>query len=137
MTYRSAYRRAAREALRIDARTMGLTQMSAWAGGIDQETLPVVGVVTPQEQSQPSTHGSNERRTLLQVVVKRLGSDDIEDVLDQDAAAVESIIVAAIQTQEIQCLLEDVSVVVNGEGESKVGTMIANFRVTSWRSPGV
>lgn len=136
MTYRSAYRASARAALAALGRTAAMTQLTAWAGNIDADLLPVIGVVTPDERSQPSTHGGFERTTLLQVVVKRLGTDDLEDVLDADAMAIEPAIMQAVGSREVQCLLESLTITVNGDGEQKIGTLIATFRVTSWRSPG-
>lgn len=136
MGYRSEYRAAARAALAAHPRTAEMEQMLAWASAVNAKRLPVLAVVTPQEQSEPSTHGSFERSTLLQVVVKRLGTDDIEDVLDDDAEAVELAVIAAIQTAAVQCLLEGITTTVNSDGETRVGTLIANFRVTSWRSLG-
>lgn len=136
MTYRAEYRAAALAALKADPRLGRLTQISAWAGNIDAATLPVLGVVTPQERATPDTHGQFQRSTLLQVVVKRLGRDDVEDVLDEDAASVEAAVIAAIMTRDIQCFPEDLTVAVSGDGEQRVGTLIVNFRVTSWRSLG-
>lgn len=137
MMYRSSYRAAARAALALADRTAGMTQLTAWAGNIDADLLPVLGVVTPQEQSERSTHDSYERSTLLQVVVKRLGGDDIEDVLDADAAEIEPRIMQAIEdVGGVQCLLDSLSITVGGDGEQKIGTLIATFRVTSWRSLG-
>jgi len=136
MTYRSGYRAAAIAALKSAPLTRGATVLSAWAGSIDVETLPVMGVVTPQERSTPSTHGSFERVTMMQVVLKRTGGDDLEDVLDADAAEIEPVIMMAVGSGDVQCLLEDLSIVVNAEGGQKIGTLIQTFRVTSWRSLG-
>lgn len=136
MSYRSLYRTAAIAALRAAPRTRPMAVLSAWAGNIDVDALPVMGVVTPQERSTPSTHGSFERVTMLQVVVKRAGGDDLEDILDADAAEIEPVIMMAVGSEDVQCLLEDLSIVVNAEGGQKIGTLIQTFRVTSWRSLG-
>jgi len=136
MTYRSGYRAAAIAALKSAPLMRGATVLSAWAGSIDVETLPVMGVVTPQERSKPSTHGSFERVTKMQVVLKRTGGDDLEDILDADAAEIEPVIMMAVGSGDVQCLLEDLSIVVNAEGGQKIGTLIQTFRVTSWRSLG-
>ena len=110
-----------------------VTQISAWAGGIPAEILPVIGVVTPQERAAMDSMGVMERSTLLQVVVKRLGGDDLEDILDLDGDAIEKCIVAAIFNADFRCLPENMTVTLNGEGEQRVGTILVDFRVTWFR----
>ena len=133
MNSRKAWRAAALQALQASPRLYTLTTISAWTGNIPAKMLPVFGVVTPQERATPSTHSSMERSTLLQVVIKRLGGDELEDTLDEDADAVEAAICAAIGGRGVQCLPEDITVALNGDGEQRVGTLISTFRVTTWR----
>lgn len=136
VAYRAAYRAAAFAALAADTRLGAVTQISAWGESLDIDTLPVLGVVTPSETARPSAHGQFERGTLLQVVLKRSGGKTLEDALDADAAAIEAAVVGALLTSEIQCFPEDLTTVVNGEGQRRIGTVVVNFRVTSWRSLG-
>lgn len=132
--YRADYRSAVRDSLAAVTRFADFTVLSAWSENIDASTLPVMAVVTPSERSSPSTHGSFERGTLLQVILKRQGGDDIEDDLDDDAAAGEAAVLTAFAVRTLQCLLEEVTTVVNGEGSQRIGTVTLSFRVTSWRS---
>lgn len=134
MSQRSTFRAMARAALAADARLSALTQISAWAGNISASDLPVIGVVTPQERSQAQTLEDFEKSTLLQIVVKRLGAEDLEDVLDADADAIETCIVAAFLGAGLRCLPEDATFTLNGEGEQKIGTALVSFRVTWFRS---
>lgn len=108
-------------------------QLSAWAGNIPAEILPVLGVVTPQERAALDAFDIMERSTLLQIVVKRLGADDLEDVLDADADAIERCIVAAFAANQLRCLPENLIVTLNGEGEQRIGTVLVDFRVTWFR----
>ncbi|RLL61524.1 hypothetical protein DYS74_17855, partial [Sinirhodobacter hankyongi] len=55
MSARGSFRAIARAALAADPRMSGFTLLSAWAGGINAELLPVIGVVTPQERVAPLT----------------------------------------------------------------------------------
>ena len=133
MSQRSAFRALARQALSADPRMGDLTQLSAWAGSIPAEILPVIGVVTPQERAAMDSMGVMERSTLLQVVVKRLGGDDLEDILDLDGDAIEKCIVAVFFNADFRCLPENITVTLNGEGEQRVGTILVDFRVTWFR----
>lgn len=133
MNHRSLFRTLARDALANDLRMIELTQMSAWAGNISAEALPVLGVVTPQERVSPETFDMFERSTLLQVVVKRLGGDELEDDLDADADAIEICVCAAIMGAGYRCFPEDLTLALNGDGEQRIGTAIVNFRVTYHR----
>ncbi|MFN7051352.1 MAG: hypothetical protein ACK4NH_04470 [Gemmobacter sp.] len=131
---RPAFRAMARAALAADVRMSALTMISAWAGNISASELPVIGVVTPQERSQAQTLEDFEKSTLLQIVVKRLGAEDLEDVLDADADAIEACIVTAFLQAGFRCLPEDTTFTLNGEGEQKIGTVLVSFRVTWFRS---
>lgn len=131
---RPAFRAMARAALAADPRMSALTMISAWAGNISAKELPVIGVVTPQERSQAQTLEDFEKSTLLQIVVKRLGAEDLEDVLDADADAIEACTVAAFLQAGFRCLPEDTTFTLNGEGEQKIGTVLVSFRVTWFRS---
>lgn len=131
--YRSEYRTAAAAAITGSAEFAGVEYLKVWAERLDPESLPVFSVVTPQERTQRVSHGGAERGTLLQVVIKRAGGLELADTLDLDSEAVEALVTAAIETQHIECALEETTVVVNGEGAGRVGTLVMGFRVTSWR----
>lgn len=131
MSKRADLRALARQALAASQHLQGVKQISAWAGNISATELPVLGVVTPQETVQAETLSHFMRGTLLQVVLKRLGTDDLEDRLDEDADAIEIAICAAFGAARLMCVPEKVSFVLNGEGEQRIGTVMADFRV-SW-----
>jgi hypothetical protein len=134
MNARSTFRSIAKAALAADTRMQGFTQLSAWAGNISAESLPVLGVVTPQERIADGTLDCFQRAALLQIVVKRLGGDDLEDVLDLDADAIEVAVLAGFRAQGLHCMPEEVTMTLNGEGEQKVGTLVFTFRVTYLRA---
>lgn len=134
--WRSAYRALVRTALANDPRLGEVTQLSAWAESIDIKTLPVLGVVTPSESIGVPNRGQSARGTLLQVVLKRRGGEDLEDLLDEDAEAIEACVVSALWADQIQCIPEELTMPINGDGQMRVGTVVINFRVTSWRSFG-
>lgn len=133
--YRSLYRAAARAALALEPHFVGVTVLPAWRGNVDADSLPVMGVVTPSEATALSRHNQTERGTLLQVVIKRFGLDDLEDMLDQDSAAIEAAVIPAIWTaqNDVQCKPESVAISLDAHGEKTIGTLIVSFRVASWR----
>lgn len=105
----------------------GFTLLSAWAGGINAELLPVIGVVTPQERVAPLTLKQAQRSLRLQVVAKRLGAAELEDEIDLDADAIEACVTAAMHAQGIRCLPEDITTTLDGSGEQKIGTVVVSF----------
>lgn len=132
--YRSEYRRLAREALAAHPRFTGGDVRHVWPGNVSDEDLPILGVLTPQEPSARDTHTSSTKRTLMQVALRRIGGDAIEDQLDEDSAVIEAVILAAMRSGEIRCVLEDTSVTSNGGGRANVGTLVMSFRIQSWRA---
>lgn len=131
--YRSEFRTLVREALAAHPRFTEVTVMRVWPGSIDAATLPVIGVLTPQERSAPDTQTTTRRGTLLQVALRRIGHDEVEDVLDADSAVVEAVVIATLRSRERNCVLKDTSVVSNSDAHAFVGTLVMSFRVTSWR----
>lgn len=131
---RSQIRARARAALSANPRMSGFTQISAWAGNISAEQLPVIGVVTPGERISPETFSHYERATTLQVVAKRMGHDDLEDILDLDADAIDAAVLQSFALLRIDCMPVSVSFTLNGEGEQRIGTVVAEYRVTWHRT---
>lgn len=134
MNGRIRFRQIARAALAADPRMGSFSQISAWEARPDADRLPLLMVVTPMEKATQATLSNFERSTVLQVGVKRLGGEDLEDLLDEDADAVEGAICRAFQEAAIICLPEEVTVTINTDGEQAVGTLISSFRI-AWRRP--
>lgn len=130
--YRSHYRRTALSALTMHTRFIGFTAMKVWPGTVGFQSLPVIGVLTPQERCEAHGRPSVTRRTLLQVVVRRSGHDDVEDELDEDSALIEAIISSAFLHIRQGCFLEDTSVITNTDGRENVGTLVMSFRLTAF-----
>ncbi|AZV00200.1 hypothetical protein pben1_p43 [Paracoccus phage vB_PbeS_Pben1] len=131
--YRSSYRASVLAALIANARFSGFTALKVWPGSVDADSLPVIGVLTPQDRCERDTQKTTVRRTLLQVAVRRLGGDDVEDVLDDDSEVIEAIVLATLRRLDQPCALEDTSVVSSTVAERNVGTLVMSFRLQSWR----
>ncbi|WP_339112283.1 hypothetical protein [Thioclava sp. GXIMD2076] len=124
---RTQFRKLAHEALASAPDLAGVTLVSAWAGNFSANDLPVMGVATPRERGRPGTLASFEREVLLQVVIKRLGADDLEDQLDRDAEAIKAAVMGAFGGQRVTLTPEEVTTTLNGEGEAVIGTAVVSF----------
>ncbi|WP_406870093.1 hypothetical protein ABEB22_00370 [Thioclava sp. 'Guangxiensis'] len=124
---RTQFRELAKAALASAPDLAGVTLVSAWAGNFSATDLPVMGVATPRERGKPGTLASFEREVLLQVVIKRLGADDLEDQLDRDAEAIKAAVMGAFGGQRVTLMPEEVTTTLNGEGESVIGTAVVSF----------
>lgn len=131
--YRSQARAVARAALIAHPRFAAFTAPKVWPGAVDAESLPVIGVLTPQDSSRMETFTSTERKTLMQVAVRRKGGEDVEDVLDDDSEMIEAIVLAAIRAQNRFCFLRETSLVSNTDGARNVGTLVMTFEVATVR----
>lgn len=134
--YRSGYRAAVYAALTASERFGSVPQMRGWAENLDRVSLPVIAALTPSETKRVVAHGQIECETLLQVVLKRTGGASIEDDLDDDAEAIEALVIGALLGRQVQCFPESLTAVVSGDGQQRTGTVVVNFRVTSWRALG-
>lgn len=131
-TERKAIRAAAKLALRNDPALAAFTEISAWVQSIDATTLPAWAVATPQERRDRQSDDHAQEDVTLAVIVKRLGDDDIEDQLDDDSAAVDAAICAALRDQFTQVELAQTETKLDGEGARRVGTLTMAFTVTYW-----
>lgn len=130
--YRSGYRTLVAGAVAASPYFAGMTRLSAWVDGFNATSLPAWFVATPRERAARVSHGTSQRDTDLVVGIKRLGTDDIEDVLDADSAVVEQLVIAALRTQERDCETGEINIKVDGGGEQRVGTLTLTFRITGW-----
>ncbi len=128
--YRSDIRALARTVLTAHPRFAGFTAPKVWPGAIDADSLPVIGVLTPQDTSRMESFTSTERKTLMQVAVRRKGGEDVEDILDEDSELIEAIVLAAIRGQNRFCFLRETSVVSNTDGGRNVGTLVMTFETS-------
>lgn len=131
--YRSEARALAHAALIAHPRFAAFTAPKVWPGGVDAESLPVIGVLTPQDSSRMESFTSTERKTLMQVAVRRKGGEDVEDILDDDSEVIEAVVLAAIRAQNRFCFLRETSLVSNTDGARNVGTLVMTFEIASVR----
>jgi len=131
--YRSEYRDMVRAALREHSRFEEFTIFRVWPGVVDEGTLPVLGVLTPQDRCELDTMTSTRRSTMLQVALRRAGHDEVEDQLDEDSEIVEAVVTTTLRRLDRGCFLDETTVVANTDGRRNVGTLVMTFRLTSFR----
>ncbi|MCL4069004.1 hypothetical protein M3484_20820 [Pseudomonas sp. GX19020] len=130
--YRSRYRAVIQAALTASPRFADFTVRSAWAQNISAEDLPVFGIATPVESKNRDSLDTSERETTVHIVFKRLGLDDIEDILDEDSAAAETAILDALQASGIQGDLAQTEIRLDGAGEQRAGSLTMTFRLMAF-----
>lgn len=129
--YRARYRDIVKAALSASARFGSFTTKSAWAQNISAEDLPVFGVATPHETKNRDSLDTSERDTTLHLVIKRLGLDGIEDLLDDDSQAAETLVLEALEAEGIQGDLTQTEIRLDGGGEQRAGALTMTFRISA------
>ena len=127
--HRKALRAAVRAALAADDRISGLNHIKAWFRATDPTQLPAYTVFLPRDPSQVADDTDIERRTVIQVIIKRTAGDDIEDELDDDVAAVEAAVLPMLRqlSGQIAPDLDGSEFSFSGESKVLVGQAVVQF----------
>jgi hypothetical protein len=132
--YRSSYRTLVKVALEAHSAFAEFQHMSAWSQSVDELELPFFAIATPRERKERSTHGSSTRNTVLALVFKVRGGDDLEDTLDDLSFIAEQVTELALETDERDCRLTDTGIDLDGSSGNRVGTLSLQFTITIWPS---
>lgn len=127
--HRKALRAAVRAALAGDARMSGLKHIKAWFRLTDVDQFPAYTVFIPRDPSQVSDDIGVERRTVVQVIVKRAGDESLEDDLDDDVGAIEAAVLPVLRalSDQIAPDLDGSEFSFSGEGKTLVGQAVVQF----------
>lgn len=126
-----------RAQLRADARTAlaapdvlpGVRVLAGWAQDFDADLLPALGVYTPRTFSRPASSVDMLRNTQLVVHLRRLGSEDLDDQLDLDSAAIEAAIQPVIDAWGAgECYLEATDVEIQSDAGHRLGKLTMTFQ---------
>ncbi|MDF1801723.1 hypothetical protein [Thalassovita sp.] len=128
--YRSEIRAKFRGALSASSRFESFGSVRLWAKSLDYKSLPVLAVGIPRELNERSVLEETTRTISVIVAIKRLGGDDLEDVLDEDSAEVERVVMAAFDPGAID--LTETSFAEDASGEQCVGTLTMTFAVPTY-----
>ena len=132
--WRKEIRSSVRAAVRAAAEFADWTETSVGARSVDATALPMFAVGTPRELSDRDGMDSTERNLSLVVVVKRLGDDPfaLEDACDDDAAILESLVIAAVDSINRTAVLTETRYDEDAGGDRKVGTLSLLFSIIHW-----
>jgi len=128
---RPQMRSALRGALAISADFAGHTVLTSWGRNKDAASLPSIGIFTPRFQIQTAAVGARQETTDLLVLIGRQDGDTLEDLLDADATAMETLVLETLAPDfdEIEILSGENDV--PGIGEKRLGTMMLTFRAVA------
>lgn len=130
--YRAEYRALVRQTLLASSRFSEFTTRSAWVQNISAEDLPILAVATPGETKERDSFTSSERETTLHLVIKRRGDESLEEILDDDSAAAEILLLDAFRGQGIAGDLTQTQIQIDGTGEQRVGSLTMTFRIRAF-----
>ena len=119
-------------ALAADARIGAFTGVLAWARAVEEDELPAYTVFIPRDPSGLAAQDTMERRTVIEVLIKRKAAAEIEDDIDDDVTAIEAAVLPALLA-EPYVLEADTGVAEfaqSGEGASLIAEARCTFTVT-------
>lgn len=127
--HRKALRDAAFAALAAHPRLFDAEPIRSWAQGVEERSLPALGVLTPGETSQSAARDVLARRVELVVAFKRRGGIDLLDDLDADAEAIETALAPALNDHAVNWHLTQTQTNLDGAGGTRVGVIVLRFSV--------
>jgi len=136
MATRKQLRDAVRAAVALDA-TLSGHALAPWGQDLDEGTLAGLGVFTPREVKRREAAGQFARQTDIVILIKRRGGDTLEDDLDTDVVAAESVALTALDS-----LVDDIEAVqietdIPGRGKQRLGQIALTLRAVQLTSaPG-
>lgn len=90
-THRSVLREAVAQAIDVSEWGYDIERVRTFIQLIGEEDLPVFGATVLGETAEEYDKDQYSRTVQLQVAWKRLGGSELEDTIDDDAAAIEAI----------------------------------------------
>jgi len=137
MHARAALRQSVRDAVLAHDRFADFSLLRRWSANIDAQTLPAVLVATPEEQPRRVAVGQVNRLTDLRVSLRRLGGDDMDDVLDEDSAVLETIVLPLLeQVAPGEFDLTLIETKVNEEANKSLGMLDMTFSLVRRTAEG-
>lgn len=130
--HRKALRDAVRVALAADPRIGAYTHVVAWSRAVEEDRLPAYAVYVPRDPSGAASQDTVERRTVIEVLLKRKAETDIEDDIDIDVDAIEARVLPALLSVPgvIEADLNGPEFAHSGEGAALVYEARNAFSVT-------
>lgn len=129
--HRKDLRAAVVAAVANDVRLGTATFRRAWAHNVNDGDLPSWTVRTATENASWQDKDTFIRRVSLSVLLKRVGNEEIEDEIDDDADAFEAVVLAVFESFPgvVGYDPPTFSASVNGEGAKRIGLLELTFTV--------
>ena len=119
-----------REAVRLAliAALPGVSWQADWWTKVTARQLPRGAVGTPRSGDQRIDIGAVDRTTDLMIVLKRAGTETIEDDLDADSVVVEAAVLSVLAGLSDDYALSETQVSVDGAADTPIGELSMLFR---------
>lgn len=133
---RKAARAALRAAIQAADDYQDVTILRSFGASIDVTQLPAVSVVTQIEQIRRVSADTVARVATVEIGLRRAGGEHLEDLLDDDAEALERIGLPVLQGINSQAELSTIRTEISGEGAQRVGTLVLEFSLPRHTTEG-
>ena len=128
--HRTVLRGVVKAALSGDTRIGSFDFKPAWHRSVNIKTAPVYTVHIPVDRSELSSQTTREWQTQIDVIVKRVSGNNIEDLTELDVEAIERAVIPALLALDDLITADTVGVdfEYSGEGASLVAQMTVRFQ---------
>lgn len=125
--YRAQWREAVEAAILADARFRDILPVRPWNQNLSAEELPAFNVATEREEVSQLTKVTVRRITTLTVRVWRADNDRLDETLDDDAAAIEPIVLNALRPVCWEANFTGAESMF--EGQTRIGMLAMTFQI--------
>lgn len=130
-THRSVLRDAVVRAIDASEWGYGVEHVPSFVQALDEDRFPVFGAGVLGETAAYFDKDQYERTIRLQVAWKRRGSDDLEAMLDEDAAAIEAIVLPILFAAALDAIPQETQFdISSADGGQRHGTGLVIFACT-------
>lgn len=135
MSFINPVRTAVRVALENAPALSAAQSHRTWVQNPDETHLPGYTVRVPSVPAARSDQTAHQRDIDLVVDFRRIGDEDLEDLLADDAAAIEPVVMAELETLRLADTVFDYDVAgyefdYDGGGARRVGRVLVRFTCT-------
>ena len=125
--HRKALRDACRAALAVEQQIGGYTVLRTWSQNIDESVLPAWGVFTPRDAAGFVDKENLEHQVQVAVALRRVGLEDLEDTLDDDADRIIATVMPALDVAAFFVGAPTLEFTFGGEGTKRAGQVTVTF----------
>ena len=129
------FRDTVRAAIKAHDRFSDFGSFKLWEKRVDSSDLPAISLGVPRWGLDPNhSLDTSERVATLVVAVKRCGGDELEDLGEEDAKALEDIVLGALDDEAHEVTPQEASYQEDVGGQQAVSTLSMMFAIKYWPS---